>query len=232
MNGRAVVVLPTYNEAENEAQLKTLLSQGDAEYVPLEVNPLWNITETVQGTSFGYRFYPHKTQGEGLFMAVLRKTSDGPANRLNVSGTPPRPKPAQEQQMREWIHTPASFFTFKDEIRIIPEGAEKLLQFLSKHLYLIHAGTLMGTVKANKVIPGQGLALSIHLSPEQWPAMRMDHETAIRYLRKEAIAPTDLPRGFALVTFEGLPLGWINVLDTRANNLYPSEWRIRSAATY
>lgn len=220
----------TYNETENEAQLTELLAQGDAQSVKLQVNPSWNITEVAYRNVYAYRFYPHKTLGEGLFMAVLRKISEGPANGLTVSGTQPRLKPAQEQQMREWITSPAAFFSFKDEIRMIPEDSEKLLQLLTKHLYLVNAGTLVGTAKANKVIPGHALALSVHLNHEQWPAMEVDYDTAIRYLRKEAIAPDNLPRGFGLVKYKGLALGWINVLDTRANNLYPPGWRIRTTA--
>ena len=41
------------------------------------------------------------------------------------------------------------------------------------------------------------------------------------------VLPADVPRGYVLATFEGLPLGWLNNLGSRANNLYPAEWRLR-----
>jgi NOL1/NOP2/fmu family ribosome biogenesis protein len=121
-------------------------------------------------------------------------------------------------------------FVHKDEIRAIPQDSAKILNILTKHLYIMNAGTLVGTVKQNKVVPGHAAALSVHLRQDLWPEYAVDQETAIRYLRKEVIDTVNLPRGFALVKYEGLPLGWVNVLDTRVNNLFPAEWRIRAQA--
>ncbi|WP_356803431.1 hypothetical protein [Paramuribaculum intestinale] len=45
-------------------------------------------------------------------------------------------------------------------------------------------------------------------------------------MRREAVG-IDAPRGFVLLKFDGLPLGWVKNLGNRANNLYPQEWRIR-----
>jgi hypothetical protein len=51
-----------------------------ADVLPLEMQPDWHITGNLIGTEFPvYRFLPHKTTGEGLFLAVLRKTADEPA---------------------------------------------------------------------------------------------------------------------------------------------------------
>ena len=52
---------------------------------------------------------------------------------------------------------------------------------------------------------------------------------AIAYLRKEAVAlDGDVPRGFVLLIYHSLPLGFVKNVGNRANNLYPPEWRIRS----
>ncbi|MCR4959181.1 MAG: hypothetical protein K6B13_11370 [Prevotella sp.] len=52
---------------------------------------------------------------------------------------------------------------------------------------------------------------------------------AIAYLRGEALVlPAEVPRGIVNVTFMGHPLGQVKNLGTRANNLYPKEWRIKS----
>lgn len=57
----------------------------------------------------------------------------------------------------------------------------------------------------------------------------LDYPTAIAYLRGEAVVlPADTPRGLVTVTFRGHPLGLVKNIGTRANNLYPKEWRIRS----
>jgi NOL1/NOP2/fmu family ribosome biogenesis protein len=53
-------------------------------------------------------------------------------------------------------------------------------------------------------------------------------DDALRYLRRQDISLPDKPLGFALMTFEGLGLGWAKNLGNRVNNYYPTEWRIRN----
>ena len=57
----------------------------------------------------------------------------------------------------------------------------------------------------------------------------LTYPQALQYLRREALVlPDDVPKGIVTVTFQGLPLGQVKNLGTRANNLYPKEWRIKS----
>lgn len=62
-----------------------------------------------------------------------------------------------------------------------------------------------------------------------WPCVELSREDALRYLRREALVlPPDTPRGHVVVTYESLPLGFVKNIGTRANNLYPKEWKIRN----
>ena len=64
---------------------------------------------------------------------------------------------------------------------------------------------------------------------QQAPIVILTYEQAIQYLRREAIVlPSDTPRGIVVVAFEGLTLGLAKNVGSRANNLYPKEWRIKS----
>jgi hypothetical protein len=57
----------------------------------------------------------------------------------------------------------------------------------------------------------------------------LSYQQAIAYLRGEAFQlPEDTPRGEVTVCFEGFPLGMMKNIGTRANNLYPKEWRIKT----
>ena len=57
----------------------------------------------------------------------------------------------------------------------------------------------------------------------------LTYPQAIAYLRGEALVlPADAPRGLLTVDFMGHPLGLVKNIGTRANNLYPKEWRIKS----
>ena len=62
-----------------------------------------------------------------------------------------------------------------------------------------------------------------------WPTVELTREDALRYLRREALVlPPDTPRGHVVVTYQNLPLGFVKNIGTRANNLYPKEWKIRN----
>ncbi len=61
------------------------------------------------------------------------------------------------------------------------------------------------------------------------PVVDLPYPTAIAYLRREAIVlPASTPKGLVIVAFEGHPLGYVKNIGTRANNLYPREWAIKS----
>lgn len=64
---------------------------------------------------------------------------------------------------------------------------------------------------------------------QEAPHVELSYEQAIAYLRREAIVlPADTPTGIVVVTYHQLPLGLVKNIGTRANNLYPKEWRIKS----
>jgi NOL1/NOP2/fmu family ribosome biogenesis protein len=96
-----------------------------------------------------------------------------------------------------------------------------------KNLRVVSAGTFIATVKHDKLIPEHSFALSLIVASRFFQNFLLEKEEALQYLRKDAVSlPLD-QKGFALVSFENIPLGWVNVLESRINNLYPSEWRIR-----
>ena len=67
------------------------------------------------------------------------------------------------------------------------------------------------------------------LCREAFATEEISYEQAITYLRKEAITlPVTAPRGYVLLTYRHIPLGFVKNIGNRANNLYPQEWRIRS----
>ena len=67
------------------------------------------------------------------------------------------------------------------------------------------------------------------LNHDGFSCFELTYEQAIAYLRKEAITlDASVPRGYILLTYKNIPLGFAKNIGNRANNLYPQEWRIRS----
>ena len=59
--------------------------------------------------------------------------------------------------------------------------------------------------------------------------MGLSYQQAMAYLRHEALVlPEDTPCGLVNVCFMGHPLGLVKNIGTRANNLYPKEWKIKT----
>ncbi len=64
---------------------------------------------------------------------------------------------------------------------------------------------------------------------QNYPICSVDYRTAINYLRREAIRlPDDAPRGLVQIAYKDFVLGQAKNIGSRANNLYPKEWAIRS----
>ena len=71
--------------------------------------------------------------------------------------------------------------------------------------------------------------LSPDLPTGDFPRAALSYRDALRYLRGEALVlPADTPRGMVTVTYRGIPLGPMKNIGSRANNLYPKPWRIKT----
>jgi NOL1/NOP2/fmu family ribosome biogenesis protein len=84
-------------------------------------------------------------------------------------------------------------------------------------------------MKGKDLIPHHSLAMSTALADGAFQKAEVTYEQAIAYLRKESLVlDAGIPRGYVLLTYQNIPLGFMKNIGNRANNLYPQEWRIRS----
>jgi NOL1/NOP2/fmu family ribosome biogenesis protein len=102
------------------------------------------------------------------------------------------------------------------------------LPVLQKKLYLRKAGVKAGQLTPKELIPDHQLALSTCISADL-PAVELSLEQALRYLRKEELQLDFSMKGWTLMRYGGMNLGWAKVLPNRVNNYYPKEMRILRA---
>lgn len=226
-NGVLIYSTCTYNRKENEETLKWLLAKNQIEFIRIPVNPAWGIEEVNEDGIIGYRFYPHRVKGEGFFLSAMRKVGSEDETTFRSKE---KQKPLKEvEKLRDWLQQADSFHYFSrpEGIRIIPLQYALDLDRLAQHLYIVQAGTLLGSFKHEKFIPDHALGLSNHLNKIQVAQISVDLEEALQFLRKETQALPQAPMGYALLVYNELGLGWINGLGNRVNNLYPTNWRIR-----
>jgi 16S rRNA C967 or C1407 C5-methylase (RsmB/RsmF family)/NOL1/NOP2/fmu family ribosome biogenesis protein len=218
----------SYSTEEDEAIADWLVTEMGMESCRLPLFPGWHIVETESPVSgaYGYRFYPHLIRGEGFYLAAFRKkTGEKHAGRYPKGNITPASR-NEQQQVQAFLPMPAEYtlFTSADTFRAFRTHWWEALQALAGSLYLKKAGTAIGSIKGKDMIPSHELALG-WLPLDTLPAIPLQKEEALQYLKRKEIRP-DAPKGWSLVTYCGLPLGWVKVLPNRINNYYPAEWRI------
>jgi len=200
-----------------------------AESLKLKVESSWGVEEIINDNVFGYRFFPHKTNGEGFFISAIRKKEEQEEITAHTKKIFDHPPKKIIERLSEWFTNPEAIeFALHDELILaLPKDYLFDITLLNKALRVIQKGTAIATAKHDKLIPEHAFALSHHIKKENFYSVELSQEQAIAYLRKEVLN-VEGERGFALINFEGTPIGWANLLGNRMNNLYPSNWRIRS----
>lgn len=225
----------TFNTRENEENIRWIADELGGEVIDIPTEPSWNISGSLL-KDFNmpvYRFIPGKTEGEGLFMAVIRKKGDttiySKANR-NIKGKNRNNGKNGTGNLSKYIRRADDFTTIETDGDIVafPKMWEQIYKTAGKNLRIVHAGITIGQTKGRDFIPHQALALSTILKKDAFPCVDLEYEDAIKYLRKESIElHGDVPRGYVVVCYKGLPLGFVKNIGNRSNNLYPNEWRVR-----
>lgn len=232
----------TYNHRENEENVRWLRDEWGMEVLSVpEVRPEWGILgNLLPGEDFPvYRFLPHRVRGEGFFLSVLRRTGEEmeePAMRpRKKGGKKNRPHVIPKEAMdpaSSWLKQPEDYAWVMrgTSLLVLPKALEELSETLCASLRVWQAGLLVGDLKGRDLLPLHSLAMSRALRPDAFPRVEVDQRQAVAYLRRETLAlPDGLPRGYLLLTWQGVPLGFVKNIGSRANNLYPQEWRIRKA---
>jgi NOL1/NOP2/fmu family ribosome biogenesis protein len=78
------------------------------------------------------------------------------------------------------------------------------------------------------IVPEPDIALGQALKRGVFPEVALTLEDALRYLRRDTLAFPGEPKGYLLLTYGGIPLGFVKNIGNRSNNLWPQGWRIRN----
>jgi 16S rRNA C967 or C1407 C5-methylase (RsmB/RsmF family)/NOL1/NOP2/fmu family ribosome biogenesis protein len=218
--GLLVYCTCTYNQSENDENLRWLMANNSLQFVPLRHPP--GIHAGTDGSLTGYHFFPHLVDGEGFFISVMQKRA--PAE------MPHRGRDKRRDgkvAMPDWLKGNFIATRHNDLVIALPQPTATEMLWLSQQLNTVTRGTAICAEKHGKLIPEHSVALSVHLDHSKFPVIDLTLDQALQYLRKDTLNVDRGPKGFCLVRYDGTALGWVNVLDRRINSLYPSGWRIR-----
>ena len=222
----------TFNEDEDEGVLRTFIEEMGEVFAPsqmVEVGDNWGVVVGEVGVFQTFRFFPHKTDSEGLFVAVARKV--GPTTQRTPKA---RKRVMQEvdktsrQELAKWLQA-ADKYTFAvvtDTIYAYRTEQFKAVQALSEGLTAIYSGVAMGQIFKGKLKPDWALSQYVGLERKAVAVTELSEAEALDYLRKRDIAVGEMSEGINLLTHEGRALGFVKRVGARCNNLYPNSLKI------
>ncbi len=219
----------SYSKQENEDVLDWIKETFDLESVQINLVDEWGIIETQSDlhNAFGYRFYPDKVKGEGFFIAAFKKNGESEISTKFKETILSKPLKNELEIVNNFLKLNDDSYLFKQNefIRFFPKEYQIELQIIASYLYIKKAGIELGIVKGKDLIPSHELAMSF-IDINHLPYFDLNKEQALQYLGKKEVNIDINSKGWALVKFDGVVLGWIKALQNRINNYYPIEWRI------
>lgn len=221
----------TFNEAENEDNVLWTVNELGAQCLSLPVPAEWAIAHTTKHGVSGYKFLPHRTQGEGLFMAILQKQDEQSASRTPKISKSLKPIATKDAAgVDTWLNHSARFALLKPQPNMIcalPERYVNTLNLVQQYARVIQTGVEVAELTPKGAVPQHGLAMCIDTVRGIFPETDCDTATALAYLHRETPYFEAMPQGWNMLTFGGLPLGFVKRIGQRINNYYPAHWRIR-----
>ena len=220
----------TFAPEENEQSMEYLLEQ--CPYMSLvelpmfdgfdQGHPEWSKTGN-EDLKKCRRLWPHRLEGEGHFVALLKKDEDAAVKRV-------RPYPYKGAKLPDEL---GAFIKdtglnldknrieiHEDRVFYMPEGLSDL-----KGLRIVRAGLFMGNMKKKRFEPSQPMAMAF-ADGEGYERINIsvEDENLIRYLKCETIQ-VEGKKGDVLICVEGKPLGFGKLANGTLKNKYRPSWR-------
>lgn len=212
----------TFNTTENEENVRWMRDALGAIPVDMNLSEYPGVLPSLNADVPGARMLPGLVDGEGQFVAVLRKKGDWtPRKNENINNS-----------SVDWVE--GSFVrhtNIKGDVYAIYSHHLKMVKHLMSKTNVIVPGIHVASPKGRDLMPAQALATSLALRSDVFPVVNVDYCMAIDYLRGRAIIlDKSVPKGYVLISHNNNRLGWAKNVGARANNLFPDGLRIRSSA--
>ncbi len=178
------------------------------------------------------RFYPHRSPGEGQFVALLQRDADG--DRRAAPRTQGYENPSvsdlrvAEDFCKETLgKTFSQVFAVNGNLAVVPfcDRSDRAAK-----IPLVAAGVPIGEVRKGRILPHHHFFMAYGREFASRVVLEPDGEDIKRYLRGEELAvPTDC-RGYTAVLVRCgetlIPLGGGKAVDGRLKNYYPKGLRV------
>jgi NOL1/NOP2/sun family putative RNA methylase len=230
----------TFSAEENEAVIAGFLSRHPeydlAQIPPIDgfqpAMPEWVDLPTGHKIKRSIRIWPHLTQGEGHFIALLiKRGSSSSGSGMQAELNPLKPKGLSKSALPK--STGAFFNEFRqvnldlafDSSHLIQDGSyiyqlPESAPILSG-LKVIRPGWWLGTINKRRFTPSHSLALGLKtIQARHSLPLRIGDPQLTAYLGGECLIDQG-EDGWVLVTVDDYPLGWGKRVQNKIKNFYP-----------
>lgn len=229
----------TYNRQENEDVLTYIVEELGADSIPLDNTPTYALKSDI--TKYhAYRFMPHVSKGEGLFFSIVRK-----------KGVEKMENPLPRNKTKNFYLPDANTTIYCNKLLDISDMIvmqerngcvwamdkttnDLYLHLESKGIKILSKGVEVCVVKGRDIVPSSSLVMNSCFSKTQdvFQTVDVSRNDALSYLRGETIGLEEsVDRGFVIITYKNIPLGFVKNIGNRVNNLYPNSWRIKKSVS-
>ncbi|MBR5295651.1 MAG: RsmF rRNA methyltransferase first C-terminal domain-containing protein [Clostridia bacterium] len=220
--GRILYSTCTWSKEENEENIASFLEKHPDFFLVMPDEKVFR-----QGKE-GFlpktlRFYPHIFNGEGQFLAILRKEGE--------KNFPPEKKKKKEKAKKSDPREATVLAFLSENLEKMPEGE---IYFRGEDVYLLpktpfskeifaSPGVLLGQVQKGRLIPHHRFFRAFSYEMKNRVTLSFFDERVEAYLRGEEIALDG--KGYAALFAEKIPLGGVKASGGRGKNLYPKGLR-------
>ena len=231
-NGIMVYSTCTFSPEENEMAVEKFISDHP-EYVLVkpEVHkyftagiPDWSESKNPD-LEMTMHLFPHKIDGEGHFIAVLKKTA-GNASKVKTAKNTADKKLLQpyfdfEKKFLKDISFD-NFTLFGENLYAMPADTPDLSK-----VKVLRCGLHLGEIKKGRFEPSHSLAMALKKeNVKQFASYPCDSDEMLSYLKGETLNTDEDIKGWCLVCTDGYSVGWAKVTDGTMKNHYPKGLRI------
>jgi hypothetical protein len=215
----------TYNPKENLEQIKSALKKYNLESIEIPALEEYHVEKQEKDKAIGYQFYPHKSLGEGFFVAILRKLSS--ENQEINSRAVAQIKPAFQNILQ--AKDGYELIQYRDVVSIVSSSVYDALihiaPFKIKQTGIPVLETTYKTTNLHEYLPFVYAFLDTEI-----PQIEVNKDQALKILRLESDLILEKQIGENVMScYHENPLSIMKILPNRINNKYPKNWRIRSA---
>ena len=228
--GYIVYATCTFSLEENEMTIDSFLqSHPEFELVKVRDEVIESTADAIsfegcqtENIHFARRFYPHKSKGEGQFMAVLHNKNEF------------YPAFSKKKEAKEKIDKCVTDFlrdvlTTYDEKNVLMYNGNPVYftpDFEIKKGTAFSCGVTIGEIKKNYILPHHQFFMAMGKDFRRKIELSADSDELKKYLHGEEFE-TDCENGWAVVTVGGCSVGGVKVVSGRAKNHYPKGLRTK-----